>query len=41
MRGFLSWNIDRTQTQQYYEKQVSLRGGHIQEREGERRKLRR
>jgi hypothetical protein len=27
--------------QQYREKQVTLRGGHIQEREGKRRKLRR
>jgi hypothetical protein len=26
---------------QYYEKQVMLRGGHIQERESKRRKLRR
>jgi hypothetical protein len=26
---------------QYYEKQVTLRGGHIREREGKRRKLRR
>jgi hypothetical protein len=26
---------------QYYEKQVTLRGGHTQEREGKRRKLRR
>jgi hypothetical protein len=28
------------QIQQYYEKQVTLRGGHIPEREGKRRKLR-
>jgi hypothetical protein len=26
---------------QYYEKQITLRGGHIQEREGKRRKLKR
>jgi hypothetical protein len=35
------WNTDPIQTQQYYEKQVTLRGGHICEREGKRRKLRR
>jgi hypothetical protein len=34
------WNIDLKQIQQYYEKQVTLRGGYIQEREGKRRKLR-
>jgi hypothetical protein len=34
------WNSDLTQIQQYYEKQVTLRGGHIREREGEHRKLR-
>jgi hypothetical protein len=28
------WNTDLTQIQQYYEKQVTLRGGHIQEKEG-------
>jgi hypothetical protein len=27
--------------QQYYKKEVTLRGGHIQEREGKRRNLRR
>jgi hypothetical protein len=31
------WNIDLIQIQQYYEKQVTLRGGHAQEREGKRR----
>jgi hypothetical protein len=35
------WNIDLIQIHQYYEKQVTLRGGHIGERETERRKLRR
>jgi hypothetical protein len=30
------WNIDLIQIQQYYGKQVTLRGGHIQEREGKR-----
>jgi hypothetical protein len=25
------WNIDLIQIQQYYEKQVTLRGGHIRE----------
>jgi hypothetical protein len=34
------WNIDLTQIQQYYDKQVTLRGGHIREGEGKRRKLR-
>jgi hypothetical protein len=29
------------QIQKYYEKLVTLRGGHIQEEEGKRRKLRR
>jgi hypothetical protein len=33
------WNIDLIQTQQYYEKQVTLRGGHTGEGEGKRRKL--
>jgi hypothetical protein len=28
------WNIDQIQTQQHYEKQVILKGGHIQERGG-------
>jgi hypothetical protein len=35
------WNIDLIQIQQYYEKQVTLRGGLIWERKGKRRKLRR
>jgi hypothetical protein len=35
------WNTDPIQMQQYHEKQVTLRGGHIREREGKRRKLRR
>jgi hypothetical protein len=35
------WNIDLIQIQQYYEKQVMLRVGHIPEGEGKRRKLRR
>jgi hypothetical protein len=35
------WNIDLIQIQQYYEKQIILRGGHIQEEEGKRRRLRR
>jgi hypothetical protein len=35
------WNVDQIQIHQYYGKQVTLRGGHIQEREGKRRKLRR
>jgi hypothetical protein len=34
-------NIDLIQIQQYYEKLVTLRGGHIQEREDKKRKLRR
>jgi hypothetical protein len=34
------WNIKLTQIQQYYEKQVMLRGGHIWEGEDKRRKLR-
>jgi hypothetical protein len=34
------WNIDLIQMQQYYEKQVKLRGGHIQEGKGKRKKLR-
>jgi hypothetical protein len=33
------WNIDLIQIQQYYDKQVTRKGGHIQEREGKRRKL--
>jgi small nuclear ribonucleoprotein (snRNP)-like protein len=37
---FLSYVEYRTQIQEYYEKQVTLRGGHIQEGEGKRRKLR-
>jgi hypothetical protein len=35
------WNIDIIQIQQYYEKQATLKGGHIREGEGKRRKLRR
>jgi hypothetical protein len=35
------WDIGLLQMQQYYEKQVMPRGGHIQEGEGKRRKLRR
>jgi hypothetical protein len=35
------WNTDPTQIQQYYEKQVILRGGHIQKEEDKKRKLRR
>jgi hypothetical protein len=35
----LMWNTDLTQIQQYYEKQVTLRGGDIQE-EDKRGKLR-
>jgi hypothetical protein len=39
---FLSYVEHRPNTkQQYYEKKVTLRGGHIQEREGKRRTLRR
>jgi hypothetical protein len=34
------WNIDPIQIKQYYETQVMLRGGHIQEGEDKRRKLR-
>jgi hypothetical protein len=34
-------NVDLIQIQTYYEKQVILTGGHLQEREGKRRKLRR
>jgi hypothetical protein len=33
------WNIDLKQIQQYYEKQVMLKGGHIGDGEGKRRKL--
>jgi hypothetical protein len=35
------WNIDLIEIQQYYEKQVMLWGGHIQEGEGKRRTLKR
>jgi hypothetical protein len=35
------WKINLIQVQQYYEKQVMLRRGHIQVREGKRKKLRR
>jgi hypothetical protein len=31
------WNIDLMQIQQYYEKQVMLRGRHIQEGKGKER----
>jgi hypothetical protein len=34
------WNIDLIQIQQYYGKQAMLKGGHIRERMGKRRKLR-
>jgi hypothetical protein len=34
-------DVDPIQIQQYYEKQVTLWGGHMQEREGKRRRLRR
>jgi hypothetical protein len=34
------WTINLIQIQQYYEKQVTQRGGHIGVREGKRRKLR-
>jgi hypothetical protein len=34
-----AWNIDLTQIQQHYKKQVSLRGGHIRQREGKRKKI--
>jgi hypothetical protein len=34
------WNMGLIQIHQDYEKQVMLRGGHIQDREGKRRKLR-
>jgi hypothetical protein len=34
------WNIDPTQIPKYYEKQVMLRRGNIQEREGKGSKLR-
>jgi hypothetical protein len=33
------WNMDLKQMYQYYEKQVMLRGGHIQKGEGKRKKL--
>jgi hypothetical protein len=35
------WNTDLIQIQQYHEKQVLLRGGHLWEEESKRRKLRR
>jgi hypothetical protein len=35
------WNIDIIQMQQYSEKQVTVRGGHLRAREHRRRKLRR
>jgi hypothetical protein len=35
------WNIDLTQIQQFYEKIGHTKGGHIREREGKNRKLRR
>jgi hypothetical protein len=35
------WNIDLIQKNQYYGKQFTLRGGHLGEREGKRKKLRR
>jgi hypothetical protein len=35
------WNIDLIQIQQYYEKLIMVRGGHIGEQKGKRRKLRR
>jgi hypothetical protein len=35
------WNTDLIKIQQYYEKQVILRRGHIQEGDGKRRNLRR
>jgi hypothetical protein len=34
------WNIDLIKVQQYYEKQVSLRGGNIRKEEVKRRKSR-
>jgi hypothetical protein len=34
-------NIDQIQIQEWYEKQVMLRGGHLRESEGKRRELRR
>jgi hypothetical protein len=34
------WSTDLTKVQQCYEKQVTLRGGNIQEREGKTRKFR-
>jgi hypothetical protein len=35
------WTIHLLKIQQYYEKQVMLRRGHIPDREGKRRNLRR
>jgi hypothetical protein len=35
------WNIGLIKHKQYYEKQVMLRGGHIPEKEGKIRMLRR
>jgi hypothetical protein len=35
------WNIDPIKIKQFYEKKVTLREGHMQERESKRRKLRR
>jgi hypothetical protein len=34
------WNIDLIQIQQYYDKQVTVTGGHIWEEDGKRGKLR-
>jgi hypothetical protein len=34
-----TWNVDLIQIQKYYEKQVTVRGSHIQKRKGKRRKL--
>jgi hypothetical protein len=34
------WHVKLIQIQQYYEKQVALKEGHIGEREGKRKKLR-
>jgi hypothetical protein len=36
-----TWHVVPIQIQQNYEKQVTLRGGHLRDREGKRRKLRR
>jgi hypothetical protein len=35
------WNIDQIKIQEYYEKQITLRGGEIQDGKGKRRKLKR